>query len=140
MFKMAARYQQLSVAAICWLLCINFITLVMSSDVVHVFEAEGGTCLPSCKQMTRSEASNGLTILIKLQVELRHSIKIESNCNIDVGNVRYSTDGPEPKVTVNIILHNTNLGSFNTTSQALVECLQRFRTSGSTTATSSRPL
>ena len=116
MFK-TAGYQQLSVAAICWLLCINFIT---GSGVVfktHVFEAEGGTCLRSCKQMMRSEASDGLTVLIQLEDQLRHSMTIKSNCSIDVGNVRYSTDGPEP-ITVNIILHNTDLGSFNTTSQA----------------------
>ena len=115
MFK-TAGYQQLKVAAICWLL-FNFI---IGSDVVfktHVFEAEGGTCLRSCKQMMRSEASDGLTVLIQLEDELRHSMTIESNCSIGVGNVRYSTDGPESN-TVNIILYNTNLGSFNTVSQA----------------------
>ena len=65
----------------------------------------------------RSEASNGLTILIQLEDELRHSMTIKSNCSISVGNVRYNTDGPEP-ITANIILYNTELGSLNTTSQA----------------------
>ena len=83
---------------------------------MHDFEAESGVCSGQCKQMMRSAASDGLTVLLRLGGDLSYSMEIKSNCNISVRNCRYSTDGPLPD-TVNINLANTNIGSFNTTSQ-----------------------
>ena len=82
----------------------------------HDFEAERGVCFGQCKQMIRSEASDGMTVLIRLGDELHHTMEIESNCSIGVGNIRYSTDGPLPD-TVNINLAEMDIGYFNTTSQ-----------------------
>ena len=82
----------------------------------HDFEAERGVCFGQCKQMIRSEASDGMTFLIRLGDELHHTMVIESNCSIGVGNVRYSTDGPLPD-TVNISLAETEVGYFNTISR-----------------------
>ena len=82
----------------------------------HDFEAERGTCLGHCEQMTRTAASNGLTVLIRLGDELHHTMEIKSNCSVSVGNVQYSTDGPLPD-TVNISLADTEVGYFNTTSR-----------------------
>ena len=82
----------------------------------HDFEAERGVCFGQCKQMIRSEASDGMTVLIRLGDELHHTMEIKSNCSIGVRNIRYSTDGPLPD-TVNINLAEMDVGYFNTTSQ-----------------------
>ena len=82
----------------------------------HDFEAERGVCFGQCKQMARSTASDGMTVLIRLGDELHHTMEIKSNCSVSVGNVRYSTDGPFTD-TVNISLANTEVGYFNSTSR-----------------------
>ena len=59
-------------------------------------------------QMTRTAASNGLSVLIRLGDELHHTMEIKSNCSVSVGNVQYSTDGPFPD-TDYISLANTEV-------------------------------
>ena len=107
-------WHQLLVAIIFLLFRIDF--TVSQFIITHDFEAENGLCSGQCKQMMRSAASDGLTVLLRLGDKLYHSMEIKSNCSISVGNCRYSTDGPLPD-TVNINLTNTNVGSFNTISQ-----------------------
>ena len=99
----------------CSLMLIILISASTDSRFItaHDFEAERGVYFGQCKQMIRSEASNGMTVLIRLGDELHHTMEIGSSCLIGVGNVRYSTDGPLPD-TVNISLAENY---FNTTSQ-----------------------
>ena len=105
-----------------WYHSLIIIIIFVSATVVgrfihtHDFEAERGVCLGHCKQMTRTAASNGMTVLIRLGDELHHTMEIKSNCSVSVGNVQYSTDGPLPD-TVNISLADTEVGYFNTTSR-----------------------
>ena len=105
---------QFIVVIIFLLLHINFI--VSRFVTTHEFEAENMQCFGSCKEMTRSAASNGRTVFIKLNDGLRDSLEIKSNCSISVGNCRYSTDSPLPD-RVNISFASTNIGSFTTTTQ-----------------------
>ena len=107
-------WHQLLVVIIFLLFRIDF--TVNQFIITHDFEAENGLCSGQCKQMMRSAASDGLTVLLRLGDKLYHSMEIKSNCSISVGNCRYSTDGPRPD-TVNISLANTDVGSFNTISQ-----------------------
>ena len=83
---------------------------------LYKFEADNGICTGGCELRERSKASNGLATLMHVGDQLFIQFKTEANCSVSVKNVRYSTDGPEQD-TINIILANVYLGSFNTTSQ-----------------------
>ena len=109
-----ALHQLLLVVIIFLLFHIDF--TVNQFIITHDFEAENGVCSGRCKQMMRSAASDGQTVLLRLGDKLQHSVKIKSNCSISVGNCRYSTDGLLLD-TVNISLANTDVGSFYTISQ-----------------------
>ena len=108
-------WHQLLVVIIFLLFRIDF--TVNQFITTHDFEAENGVCSGRCKQMKRSEASGGLTVLLRLGDKLHHSVKFKSNCSISVWNCRYSTDGLLRPDTVNISLANTDVGSFNTISR-----------------------
>ena len=111
-----ALHQLLLVVIIFLLFHIDFTVHMNQFITTHDFEAENGVCSGHCKQMMRSAASDGLTVLLRLGDKLHHSVKIKSNCSISVGNCRYSTGGLLLD-TINISLANTNVGSFNTISQ-----------------------
>lgn len=97
------------------LLVFTVIAQVSGSTCTIDLEAESGNSL---NQTYRSEASGGLTVLLKEGEVLQNYFEIitlPSNCSVGIDNVAYSNDGISDFVQLS--LNGTQLGRFRTVAQ-----------------------